>query len=188
MHYSPFALLDDDVIERASRVRLLCLAANGALTDGRTFVDADGRRQKAFHETDARGLALLLEHGIQVAIITTDATGIVAQWAKGIGIEVHAGIADKPASLRQLRLRRALAADEVAYIGGDLPDLACMQGSGLAIAPADAHSLVAESAQWLTRAEAGHGAVREACDGLLAAQGRLVGILQDHALKTEMSA
>ena len=105
MHYSPFALLDDDVIERASRVRLLCLAANGTLTDGRTLVDADGRRQKAFHETDARGLALLLEHGIRVAIITTDATGIVAQWAEGSGIEVHAGIADKPACLRQLRLQ-----------------------------------------------------------------------------------
>ncbi len=188
MHYSPFALLDDDVIERAARIRLLCLAANGTLTDGRTLVDADGHRHKAFHDADARGLALLLGAGIRVAVITADATGIVAHWAGGSGIEVHAGIGDKAACLRGLRLRHALSAEEVAFVGSDLPDLACMQASGLAIAPANAHPLVAEAAQWLTRAEAGRGAVREACDGLLAAQGKLVGILHAHALQAETPA
>jgi len=44
---------------------------------------------------------------------------------------------------------------------------------GLAITVADAHPLVRAEAQWTTEAPGGRGAVREVCDGLLEARGRL---------------
>jgi 3-deoxy-D-manno-octulosonate 8-phosphate phosphatase (KDO 8-P phosphatase) len=48
---------------------------------------------------------------------------------------------------------------------------------GLALAVADAHPEVRARAHWTTRANGGRGAVREVCDLLLAAHGRLAAAL-----------
>ncbi|MFT4198213.1 MAG: phenylphosphate carboxylase subunit delta, partial [Pseudoxanthomonas sp.] len=45
-------------------------------------------------------------------------------------------------------------------------------------APADAHPWVADAVHWHTRAGGGHGAAREACDLVLAAQGRVADLLE----------
>jgi 3-deoxy-D-manno-octulosonate 8-phosphate phosphatase (KDO 8-P phosphatase) len=49
----------------------------------------------------------------------------------------------------------------------------------LSVAPADAHAWVRERVQWRTSAHAGHGAAREFCDLLLAAQGHAEALLDD---------
>ena len=69
--------------------------------------------------------------------------------------------------------------DEVAFMGDDLPDLRVMQQVGLSVAPASAHAWVRERAHWRTGARAGHGAAREFCDLLLAAQGLAENLLVD---------
>jgi 3-deoxy-D-manno-octulosonate 8-phosphate phosphatase (KDO 8-P phosphatase) len=65
-------------------------------------------------------------------------------------------------------------------MGDDLPDLAALSIAGLSIAPANAHHWVAERVHWQTRLAGGAGAVREVCDLLLAAQGRVDVVLSRH--------
>ena len=55
-------------------------------------------------------------------------------------------------------------------MGDDLPDLPVLRRCGLAISPPDAIELVREQAHYVTRASAGKGAVREACELILQAQ------------------
>ena len=55
-------------------------------------------------------------------------------------------------------------------MGDDVPDLPAMREAGLAIAVANAHREVCDSADWVTSLPGGHGAVREVCDFLLEAQ------------------
>src|SRR5690606_5151643 len=69
--------------------------------------------------------------------------------------------------------------DEVAFMGDDLPDLRVMLQVGLSAAPASAHPWVRERVRWRTSASAGLGAVREFCDLLLAAQGRVEALLDE---------
>ena len=64
-------------------------------------------------------------------------------------------------------------------MGDDLPDLRVMQQVGLSVAPASAHAWVRERAHWRTVARAGHGAARELCDLLLAAQGQAEDLLAE---------
>ena len=61
-------------------------------------------------------------------------------------------------------------------MGDDLIDLAVMARCGLAIAPANARPIVRERAHAVTEAAGGHGAVREAAEFILDAQGKLEGI------------
>ena len=58
-------------------------------------------------------------------------------------------------------------------MGDDTPDLPLMQRAGLALTVADAHPSVASRAHWQSQHNGGFGAVREAADLILAAQGKL---------------
>ena len=65
-------------------------------------------------------------------------------------------------------LRKAGVFDSaVAYIGDDLPDIPLMRRTGLAIAVGNAVPEVKEAAHYITKALAGHGAIREAVELVL---------------------
>jgi len=159
-------------IQRAARVRLLALDVDGTLTDGSLGYSSDAAESKTFHVHDGLGLKLLREAGIAVALVTARRSPIVAARAEELGIEhLVQGSHDKAASLRAICAALGIATDQAAFMGDDLPDLPAMALAGLAIAPANAHPWVCERVHWVTRSEGGRGAAREACDGLLVAQG-----------------
>ncbi|HEV8693650.1 MAG TPA: HAD hydrolase family protein [Lysobacter sp.] len=178
----PYSHLNDypaDIRDRASRIRLACFDVDGTLTDGRLFFDSEGVELKAFHVHDGLGLVLLRKSGIAVAFVTARPSSIAEQRAAELGLEAHTGVADKFACVQAIAARLGIGLDEVAFMGDDLPDLRVMLQVGLSIAPANAHAWVRERVHWRTSARAGHGAAREFCDLLLAAQGRAEAVLTE---------
>jgi len=162
------------VDERARRVRLLTCDVDGVLTDGRIYVDDDGREAKAFSALDGVGLHMLADAGIAVAWITGSTAPAVAHRAKTLGIaHVFQDARDKVAQWRTLAARLALAPEQCAHIGDDLPDLPLMALCGFAATVPHAPPSVRAVAHYVTRRDGGYGAVRELAELLLAAQGRL---------------
>jgi 3-deoxy-D-manno-octulosonate 8-phosphate phosphatase (KDO 8-P phosphatase) len=164
---------DADLRARAANIRLACFDVDGTLTDGRLFLDSEGREMKAFHVHDGQGLVLLRQAGIEVAFITARLSPVAAHRANELKVRAHIGVKDKLACVRELCDELGIGLDAVSFMGDDLPDLAAMRAVGLSIAPANAHATTRDAARWRTRAEAGAGAARELCDLLLAAQGRI---------------
>lgn len=167
------AAFDDDLRVRAAGIRLACFDVDGTLTDGRLFLDSEGRELKAFHVHDGQGLVLLREAGIEVALITARRSAAAVHRANELKVRVHIGAKDKLACVRELCDELGIGLDAVSFMGDDLPDLAAMRAVGLSIAPANAHAITRDAARWRTRADAGAGAARELCDLLLMAQGRI---------------
>jgi 3-deoxy-D-manno-octulosonate 8-phosphate phosphatase (KDO 8-P phosphatase) len=98
---------------------------------------------------------------------------IVTERMAELGVaHVYQGQDDKLACFEQLLGALKLDAEETAYIGDDLPDLAVMRRVGFSIAVANAHPWVRERAHWRTRLAGGAGAAREVADLILAAQGK----------------
>jgi 3-deoxy-D-manno-octulosonate 8-phosphate phosphatase (KDO 8-P phosphatase) len=60
----------------------------------------------------------------------------------------------------------------MAVMGDDVPDLPLMRRAGLALTVADAHPAALAAAHWASRLPGGAGAVREAADLILKAQGK----------------
>ena len=81
------------------------------------------------------------------------------------------GIADKRAALDELLRELRVAADALACVGDDTPDVPMLERATLAVAVADAHPTARAAAHWTTPSAGGHGAVREVCDLLLTAHG-----------------
>lgn len=178
----PYSHLNDypaDIRERAARVRLLCLDVDGTLTDGRLFFDSEGRELKAFHVLDGQGLVLLRKMGIAVAFVTARASAVAEARARELGLEAHVGVHDKLACVDAIAARLGIGRDAIAFMGDDLPDLRVMPHVGLSVAPANAHGWVRERVHWRTQVAGGHGAVRELCDLLLAAQGLAERVLDE---------
>ena len=159
------------MLKRAMRIRFLLLDVDGVLTDGRIYLDSDGREMKSFHIHDGHGLHLLHEAGIQVGWISGRSSRIVDLRAKELGItEVHQGIHEKLPVYLDLLKKYKLRDPEMAYMGDDLIDLPILKRAGLAIAVANAVKAVKEKAQMVTRHPGGDGAVREVADLLVSVQ------------------
>jgi 3-deoxy-D-manno-octulosonate 8-phosphate phosphatase (KDO 8-P phosphatase) len=165
--------LPADIRERAARIKLAVFDVDGVLTDGKLWYTADGHELKAFNVHDGLGLKRLLANGVEVAVITARLSHIVTERMAELGVaHVYQDQSDKLACLHQLLHALRLDAEQIAYSGDDLPDLAPMQVAGLSIAVANAHPWVRERAHWRTRLGGGCGAAREVCDLILGAQGK----------------
>lgn len=163
-----------DAKQRAARIKLMAFDIDGVMTDGGLTYTDDGRELKTFNVMDGLGLKFMQRAGIELAIVTGRTSGVVAARAADLGIDhVYQGVADKRAAVADLMGRLDLHWSEVAFMGDDLIDLPAMTRVGFAVAPANAHPLVKEHAHAVTDASGGKGAVREAVEFVLAAQGKL---------------
>ncbi len=166
--------------ERGSlaNLRLVCLDVDGVLTDGQLRYGPDGELFKSFHVHDGLGIKLLMDEGIDVAVITAKTGGPLERRLADLGVE-HAwmGREDKLAALAELRAKLGVEAAHIAHVGDDLPDLPVMRRVGVSIAVANATARVLDEATLVTRRRGGEGAVREVCERVLAARGRLEGAI-----------
>jgi 3-deoxy-D-manno-octulosonate 8-phosphate phosphatase (KDO 8-P phosphatase) len=168
--------------ERAAAIRLVVFDVDGVLTDGKLLLGPGGEEFKMFHVHDGLGLVMLRESGIEVAVISSRESRVVAERMADLGIEyVFQGRGDKRSALASLLTSLQLPAQQVAYVGDDLVDLPPMGEVGLAIAVANARPQVKQRAHWVTGARGGDGAAREVCEMLLQARGLLDAYSQRHA-------
>ncbi len=163
-----------DTQSRAARIKLIAFDIDGVMTDGGLHYTDDGHELKTFNVQDGLGIKLLQRIGIEVAIVTGRNSGVVACRAADLGIEhVFQGIGDKRTVVAALLEKLGLQWNECAFMGDDLIDLRTMAACGFAIAPANARPIAKQFAHSVTAAAGGHGAVREAIEFILAAQGQL---------------
>ncbi len=161
-------------VELARNVELAVFDIDGVMTDGRLYFTDSGEQIKAFHVRDGLGLKALMKCGIRVAVITARSSGALKRRMTELGIDrVMQGHQDKATALDRLLAAEALSPASVCYTGDDLVDWPAMGRCGLKCAPADADEWIREQADFVTGKPGGRGAVREVCEFILAAQGRL---------------
>lgn len=163
-----------NAIERARQVRLMAFDVDGVLTDGSLWYGENGEVVKRFHALDGHGLRLMREGGIAVALVTGREGPLVARRAAELGISlVLQGVRDKAQAIAGLAQQEGFTLEQLGFMGDDILDLAAMQRVGFAASVPSAPPYITQAAHWVASREGGHGAARECCDLILAAQGRL---------------
>ena len=161
-----------DALIRARAIKLIAFDIDGVMTDGTLYFGDDGLEYKGFNSLDGHGLKMLQGTGVELAIITGRNSNVVECRAKNLGITlVHQGAHDKLAVYESLCRELNLQCNETAFMGDDVVDLPVMRRAGLAIAVPTAPELVKAHSHYITQRAAGHGAVREACEFIMQAQG-----------------
>jgi 3-deoxy-D-manno-octulosonate 8-phosphate phosphatase (KDO 8-P phosphatase) len=169
---------DSRAVALAAQVRLMAFDVDGTLTDGGILISAGGELFKRFSLRVGRGLVMLQQAGIRVALVTGRSSEIVAQRARELKIDtVLQGVADKAHAMRELCEQGGLTLEQAGFMGDDWPDLPAMQAVGFAAAVPDAAFVVQRIAHYVASAPAGAGAARELAEFVLRAQNRLASSL-----------
>lgn len=159
----------------ARRLELVVFDVDGVFTDGRLYYGPGGETLKVFNVRDGHGIKSLQRAGITVAVITGRDSEMTKARMRDLGVEhLVQGREDKGEALDELLSRLGKVADASAYMGDDVMDIPAMRKVALALTVQDAHPDVIPVAHWRARNPGGRGAVREACDLLLAARGMTV--------------
>jgi len=179
--------LPADVNQLASRVKLLLMDVDGVMTDGRLYnvPDASGNmvETKGFDSQDGIALQWLSWKGIKTGLISGRVSPATVERAKQTKFSyVYQGHIEKIPILEEILRDAKLEASQAAYIGDDLTDVVVMRRVGLAIATANARPEVKQQAHYVTSQAGGSGAVREAIELILKAQGLWEEILRKYEL------
>ena len=149
------------------KIKLLAMDVDGTLTDGRIYIGPDGEVMKAFDVKDGYGIVQFRLAGGIPAVIAGRQSRSVEQRCRELGItELHQGVSDKLDCLRKLACKYGIEREEIAYMGDDLNDLACIEYVGISACPGDAVEAVRSSCSYVCAAPGGRGAVREFLDAI----------------------
>ena len=168
-----------EIRHRLEPVRLLVLDVDGVLTDGSLTYSSRGEEQKAYSVRDGLGIRLLLEAGVQVAVISGRVSEAVAARCTELGIRTElivVGSRDKVADLQRIEDLLDVVDLEVAAMGDDLPDLPLLERAVFTACPADAAPEVMAVCDLVCGAPGGRGAVREFAELILKVQGKWVDV------------
>jgi len=161
-----------DAAQRAKAIRCVIFDIDGVMTDCKLYLTHDGEEIKAVNVRDGLGLKLLMKHGVEVAVISGRPSAAMQKRLEYLGVpHIWLNTEDKLPAYEALKGRLGLSDAQMAHMGDDVPDLPLFARVGLAIAPGDAHRRAKSAAHWISEAKGGDGAIREACDFILAAQG-----------------
>ena len=161
-------------LARAARLKLMIFDVDGVMTDGTLYYSERGEEMKAFNVRDGLGVRMLQRHGVEVALITARSSRAVELRAANLDIaHVYQGVEDKRAAFAALLAQLGLAAEQSGYMGDDLADLSLITRCGFAATVPAAPEAVKNRVHYVTRAQGGHGAVREVSEIILRAQGAL---------------
>ena len=161
----------------AGRIRLLGLDVDGVITNNAIYLGlVEGQRVefKQFDIQDGLAMGLARRMGLAIAWVSgrySDATTLRATELR-IDEVIQDRAARKVPAMTEMLLRLGIGWDEVAFLGDDLADVPVLRRVALPLAVSNAVDEVKRLAAYTTQAPGGSGAVREAIEVLLRAQGR----------------
>lgn len=163
---------------RWAAIKLLAIDVDGVLTDGGLTFDGEGRLYQTFHVRDGFALVAAKRAGLKIAWVSGRESAPAQKRFDELGLDFCLlKCADKFVALRDLQAQLNIMPGECCFIGDDLPDLPAFAACGVDVAVRDAVSDVIERCDYITKADGGHGAVREVIELILRAQGQWEKIL-----------
>jgi YrbI family 3-deoxy-D-manno-octulosonate 8-phosphate phosphatase len=151
-------------------IRLAVFDFDGVFTDNRVWVNEHGEESVRCSRSDGLGLRRLDDVGVPYVIVSTEANAVVQARAAKLRAECVNGVDDKLAVVEEQAGRHGASLADVAYVGNDVNDAACLEAVGLPVVPADAWPEVVPLARWVLDRPGGGGCVREFCDAVWGAR------------------
>lgn len=162
--------------KRAARIKVLLMDVDGTMTDGSVTLlsqtEETALEIKTFDAHDGQGLTLAHTAGLRTGCITGRKSSALRRRAKEMSMEfIYMKQPLKMPAYEEILRKTGESDSAVAYVGDDLPDLPLMRRAGLAVAVGNAVPEVKRAAHYVTKALAGHGAIRETIELILKSKG-----------------
>lgn len=146
---------------------------DGVISDGNIWSADDKIIVRSGNVKDGYAIQYALRKGYTVAVLSGgNGTSIQARM-KMLGVEdVYLGSHRKMEIFENFLKEKSLKAEQVLYVGDDIPDYDVMKVVGVAVCPADAAEEIKSVADYISRRTGGHGCVRDVIEQVLRLQGQ----------------
>lgn len=154
--------------KKQERINYLVLDVDGVFTDGCVYYGAEGELMKKFDMRDGMGLEILRQHNVEVVVITSENSDLVAKRMQKLQIKhTFLGVKDKHSFLQNFINQQQTSWANLAYVGDDVNDLANLCTVGWSFAPANATSIVKLQVDFTLTHNSADGAIREVCEWIM---------------------
>ena len=146
---------------------------DGVLTDSSVHVSQDGEMLRVMNIRDGFAMKAALESGYKVCIISGGSNDGVRIRLKNLGIQdIYLSSPDKVKTFADYCSLQNISAENVLYMGDDIPDYHVMQLVGLSTCPQDAVPEIKAVSKYISHVNGGRGAVRDVIEQVMKVQGK----------------
>lgn len=144
---------------------------DGVLTNGTITITTTGEMLRTMNIKDGFALKTALQAGFNVCIISGGTNEGVRKRLRGLGVtDIYLGAHNKIEQLDEYLDIYNIKAENVLYMGDDIPDLPVMNMVGLPCCPQDAVPEIKGISKYVSHKKGGEGAVRDVIEQVLKVQ------------------
>jgi 3-deoxy-D-manno-octulosonate 8-phosphate phosphatase (KDO 8-P phosphatase) len=164
---------DKSYKEYLNHITTFIFDVDGVLTDGTVTVTTSGELLRTMHTKDGFALKTAIDAGYKVCIISGGSTEGVRARLRGLGItDIYLGVFNKVEKMMEYMDGYNIKAENVMFMGDDIPDYLVMKMVGLPCCPQDAVPEIKSISKYVSHKNGGKGAVRDVIEQVLKVQGK----------------
>lgn len=168
--------MDKSYKRQLKDITTVILDVDGVLTNGLVTITTEGELLRQMNIKDGYALKTAVDNGLRICIISGGKNDGVKKRLENLGIsEVYLGIHDKIEKYYEIVDGYGLRAEEIVYMGDDIPDVPVMKLVGLPCCPNDAAPEIRSLAKYVSPKNGGQGCVRDILEQILKVQGKWQG-------------
>ncbi len=159
--------------EYLNHITTFVFDVDGVLTDGTISLTTTGEMLRTMHTKDGFALKTALLSGYNICVISGGSNEGVRMRLNGLGVQdVYLGSHNKIEQLNHYFDLHGIKAENVLYMGDDIPDYPVMKLVGLPTCPQDAVQEIKAIAKYVSHKNGGQGCVRDVIEQVLKVQGK----------------
>jgi 3-deoxy-D-manno-octulosonate 8-phosphate phosphatase (KDO 8-P phosphatase) len=157
-----------NILDRFKKITTFIFDMDGVLTDGNVLVLENGVQARRMSIRDGYALQLAVKKGYRLLVVSGANSLPVTDRLNKLGInEVYMSVANKKALVEKYIADNNLGAEQILYMGDDIPDYSVMSMVGLPVCPADAVAEIRAISKYISPATGGNGCVRDVIEQVL---------------------
>lgn len=159
--------------EKMNDITTFIFDVDGVLTDGTVHVAADGEMLRNMNIKDGFAMKAAIESGYNVCIISGGKNEGVRTRLRNLGVtDIYLGSPDKVETFKEYIDIYGIKAEQVLYMGDDIPDYHVMKLVGLPSCPQDSVAEIKSISEYISHKNGGKGAVRDVIEQVMKVQGK----------------
>ncbi|MFN8406626.1 MAG: HAD-IIIA family hydrolase [Sphingobacteriaceae bacterium] len=159
--------------EKLSSITTFIFDVDGVLTDGIVHVTENGDQLRQFNIKDGYALKLAIKRGFLVAVISGATSKSTEFRLRALGVkDIFLGVDSKIHVYQDFVQANQLSAEQILYMGDDIPDFPVMKLAGLATCPADAVEEIKAISHYISPRNGGKACARDVIEKTLKAQNK----------------
>lgn len=135
---------------------------DGVMTDGSVIATEDGHFLRNFNIKDGYAIQHAVKAGYPIAIISGGSSNGMVRRFEILGVkDIYTGQQHKKQAFEEFLAKYNLTAEDIVYMGDDMPDYPLLKRVGVACCPADAAIDILAICHYISPKEGGKGCVRD---------------------------